>query len=134
MSTELQSFKKAVGRYPFLLSIEIEKEMGEKKKYRKISVGDVFRFGNSEDGWGYGQVIFSKTLQYIVVFEPLFQGEYALQQVIASPILLAGWTMDGRMQSGAWELQGNLKLIAKVDLPQYKVMISDRLWVTDVWG
>ena len=101
---------------------------------KKLKVGDVFRFGCPDVGWGYGQVVMSGTLQYVVIFEPIFQYDSPVEDVIASTPLLAGWTMDGRYYSGAWEVVGSAEPTHAVILPHYKVGMSGKTWVTDVLG
>lgn len=102
----------------------------------KLSPGDVFRFGSSMMGWAYGQILISGTLQFVVVFKPIFQAAAIppLVDVVRSPILLNGWTMDARIQSGSWEVLGNTSAPPAFSFPEYAVEIEGRIWVTDVEG
>lgn len=99
-----------------------------------VKVGDVFQFGGPSLGWACGQIVLSGTLQYVVIFEPVFAEEVDLAEVTGSPILLAGWTMDARIQSGAWRILGNANVSSRLKLPEYHVEIDGHYWVTDVEG
>jgi hypothetical protein len=99
----------------------------------KLSTGDVFRFAKSAEEWGYGQILRSDIIQYIVVFEPAFQSNAALGDIVKTQLLLCGWTADARFYSGDWERVGNMPAMA-FSFPEYKVGISGRQWVTDVEG
>jgi hypothetical protein len=99
----------------------------------KLSAGDIFRFGDTENGWGYGQILRTDIIQYVVVFEPIFGIEAKLEEIAASPLLLSGWTSDARFFSGDWQVVGN-KALRHVVFPEYKVGVSGDTWVTDVEG
>ena len=99
----------------------------------KLSVGDIFRFGDPENGWGYGQILRTDIIQYIVVFEPIFGIEAKLEEIAASALLLSGWTSDARFFSGDWQIVGN-KAPRHVVFPEYKLGMSGDTWVTDVDG
>lgn len=101
---------------------------------RKFSTGDVFRFGNAEQGWGYGQALLSSILQYIVIFKPKFKIDIPLDEAITSPALLSGWTADARVLSGDWEIVGNMPPLRNFEFLEYKVEISGQLWVVDIQG
>lgn len=103
---------------------------------RNIDSGDVFRFGQSTMGWGYGQILISRTLQFVVIFEPVFQdADNPIQtDIIRTSVLLAGWTMDGRIQNGSWEIVGKTSDRPAFQFPQYRVEMSGKSWVTDVEG
>lgn len=103
-------------------------------KNNKISIGDVFQFGDAHTGWGYGQVLRSAILQFIIVFEPLFHRPAKFTVVVDSPHLLAGWTMDAKFQTGDWEIIGNTPVNGNYFFPTYQVMINDSCWLTDVDG
>lgn len=101
----------------------------------KVSTYDVFRFGNPRTGWGCGQILWSESLIYVVVFEPVFRTKKnELDEVIASRPLLAGWTMDARIQSGTWEMLGNTEPNRTILFPEYKVEIAGKIWVTNFEG
>lgn len=101
-----------------------------------IKPGDVFRFGQTLLGWAYGQFLISRTIQYVVIFEPVFKDPAisSLDDAIRSPVLLAGWTTDARVQSGSWEIVGNTPDRPMLLFPEYKVEISGKIWVIDVEG
>lgn len=100
---------------------------------RKLRAGDVFRFRGRMQGWGYGQILLSDIIQYIVVFEPKFADNTTLNDVVSSSVLLSGWTMDAKIYHGDWEIVGNISPI-KFRFPQYKVNMSGQTWITDVNG
>jgi hypothetical protein len=100
----------------------------------KLSAGDLFRFAGPRNAWGCGQILFSKILQYIVVFEPRFIDTAQPSLIVSSRPLLAGWTMDGRFYTGQWEVVGHCDPIDNIRFPFFKVGISGRTWVTDWLG
>lgn len=100
----------------------------------KLKTGDIFRFGDSNDRFGYGQILRSDIIQYIVIFEPVFDANASLEEVLMSQLLLAGWTSDARFFSGDWEVVGNRVLGHVFKFPEYKIEISGDTWVTDVDG
>jgi hypothetical protein len=99
-----------------------------------ISTGGVFRFAGVGNGYGYGQILLSKTLQYVAVFQPVLGDDIDIERVLTYPALLAGWTMDGRFYSGDWSLIGIAPPRVDIKLPEYKVEFSGETWVTDVEG
>jgi hypothetical protein len=102
-------------------------------KRRKIKVGDVFRFGTGSNRWGFGQVLMSDILQFIVVFEPMFPDNVDVGLVLKSPLLLAGWTSDALFWHQRWEVVENRPAL-KFRFPEYKVEMEGRTWLTDVEG
>jgi hypothetical protein len=80
---------------------------------------------------GYGQVLKSDILQYVIVFEPIFGQSSNLEDVVVSPILLSGWTADARFISGDWDVVGNIPPPGNFVFPEYKIESSGRIWVTD---
>lgn len=105
-----------------------------KIRRKKIYVGDVFRFGPSPLEQGYGQVLKSDILQYVIVFEPIFDQSSNLEDVGRSPILLSGWTADARFISDDWKVVGNIPSPENFAFPEYKVESSGQIWVTDNEG
>lgn len=101
---------------------------------KKIYVGDIFRFGLVPSEQGYGQVLKSDILQYIIVFEPIFEQSSNLEVVARSPTLLSGWTADARFISGDWNVVDNIPPPENFVFPEYKVESSGRIWVTDNEG
>lgn len=101
---------------------------------KNIKAGDVFRFEVNSNRFAYGQVIFSDILQYIIIYEPILDGGIPISSLESLPILLAGWTMDAKMQIGDWEGVGRIDPPSVVWLPKYKVAMSGQTWVTDVHG
>lgn len=101
----------------------------------KVSPGDVFRFGDRRSGWGCGQVLLSGNLIYVEVFEPIFRSKHVrLDEIVTSHALLSGWTMDARVQSGAWEILGNADLNPTATFPEYQIEITGKIWVTNTEG
>jgi hypothetical protein len=100
---------------------------------RKIVAGDVFRFRTGADLWGYGQVLLTDIIQYIVVFAPLFPADAPHFEIINSPVLFAGWTTDALIWNGRWEVVDNLSPVS-FKFPEYKVGIEGRTWISDVTG
>ncbi|HYG29065.1 MAG TPA: Imm26 family immunity protein [Allosphingosinicella sp.] len=99
----------------------------------KISGGDIFRFSAGTDGYGYGQVLVTDIIQYIVVFEPVFSSTATIEEVIREDRLLAGWSSDALMWHGQWLIVGNAPPI-DFTFPQYKIQIEGQTWVTDFKG
>jgi hypothetical protein len=60
--------------------------------------------------------------------------DVSLNDVVKSPALFAGWTMDARFLSGDWEIVGNVHPTGEFVFPTYKVGISGQTWVVDVEG
>jgi hypothetical protein len=99
----------------------------------KISKNDVFRFLSSAEAWGYGQVLRTDIIQYIVVFRPELPINSKLEEIAMSPPLLCGWTSDARFYSDDWFIVGSAPAQTHF-FPEYKVQISEKFWVTDVDG
>jgi hypothetical protein len=99
----------------------------------KISAGDVFRFSADADGHGYGQVLVTDIIQYIVVFEPVFSPTVLISKVLSAKRLLSGWSSDALIWHGQWHIIGNAPPIEFV-FPQYKIEIEGRTWITDFKG
>jgi Immunity protein 26 len=100
----------------------------------KVVSGDIFRFEVSDRLFGYGQVLHSNSLQYIVVFEPEFCGNYPVEKIVTSPPLLSGWTSDALFYHGRWHIVANMALFQSVIFPNYKVEFDKETWVTDFHG
>lgn len=103
----------------------------QKMRRKKIYVGDVFRFGSTSSEQGFGQVLKSDILQYIIVFSPIYREDSNLEHVAMSPILLSGWTADARFLSGDWVRVGNIVPPGNFVFSEYKVESSGRIRVTD---
>lgn len=106
------------------------------KPDRKVVEGDVFRFSDTKEGWGCGQILISGTILFVAVFDPVFEdtNKLSLSDIVQSRVLLAGWTMDARIRSGSWEMIGNISDKPSIPLPEYKVGMAGTVWVTDVRG
>jgi hypothetical protein len=98
---------------------------------KKIYVGDIFRFGPTPLEQAYGQVLKSDILQYVMIFEPVFEEGSNLEDVMISPTLLSGWTADARFIHGDWKLVGNSAPPGDFVFPEYKVESAGEIWVTD---
>lgn len=103
-------------------------------KRRKILEGDIFRFKALSGQWSYGHVLISHILQFVIVFEPVFDSEPNLDDLVEMPPLFSGWTADARFLSGDWEVVGNIPPAGDFVFPEFKVGMSDQTWVTDVHG
>lgn len=101
---------------------------------RKILEGDIFRFKALSVGWSYGHVLISDILQFVIVFEPVFDKQPNLHGLIEMPPLFSEWTADARFRSGDWEVVGNIPPVGDFAFPEYKVGMSGQTWVTDVHG
>lgn len=97
----------------------------------KIYPGDVFRFGSAPLEQGYGQVLKSDILQYIIIFDQIFNHASKLHEVTSSSLLLSGWTSDARFISGDWKTVGSTRTPRDFIFPEYKVESAGRIWVTD---
>jgi hypothetical protein len=100
----------------------------------KLKVGDLFRFRVSDAEFGFGQIVLSKILQYIVIYEPIFSGVDDIAKIPQSRILLSGWTNDARFFSGDWAVVANMPLSQEVVFPEYKVGTGQDCRITDVNG
>lgn len=98
----------------------------------QIRLGDIFRFPASASIWGYGQVLLSSDLQYVVVFSP--ESKDIIKNTISNcNPLFHGWTADAKFITGDWEVVENAPPI-HFTFPNYKVNVEERFWVTDVQG
>ena len=104
------------------------------KRASTISTGDIFQFRIPGGNCGYGQVIRSDILHYIVIFRPILPCAAEMQSIPSAEIILAGWTMDARFYSGDWQVLGNRQIDDHIELPNYKVEMSGKIWITDVDG
>ena len=102
-------------------------------KRRRIKSGDIFRFAVESNISGFGQVLLSDIIQFIVVFEPLFDSDTGAHPARTSQTLLAGWTSDALFWHGRWEVVDNVPPI-HYRFPEYIVEIEGRTWVTDING
>lgn len=100
----------------------------------KLAIGDVFNFENSQGEYGHGQIIYSDIIQYIVIFERKLKKIASLTEAVISQPLLAGWTSDARFYVRKWKVIGNHPSIPSIKLPEYKIEIDRKIWVTDVHG
>src|SRR4051812_25873944 len=97
-----------------------------------LSIGDIFELQSVAPGIGYGQILRSDILQFIVIFEPVLVNNLSVNQIANSARLLSGWTMDAKFRSGDWRIIGNAPLPQSYLYPEYKVVISNKIWVTDL--
>lgn len=101
---------------------------------KKLKSGDLLSFPVSESNSGYGQILHSDIIQYIVIFEPKLKRDISLDEVLSSLPLLQGWTMDARIWSGQWHLVGHARPIWNIELFEFKLELEGRMWVTDLNG
>lgn len=102
-------------------------------KRQKIRMGDIFRLDVAPEKYGFGQVLLTDILQFIVIFEPLYLKDEPIEAIRRSNLLLAGWTSDALFWHGRWKIVGNLPPL-DFEFPEYIVDIEGRRWVTDVTG
>jgi hypothetical protein len=105
-----------------------------KKNRKKILAGDIFRFPISQIDFGYGQVILSDIIQYIVVYELIMGDVFPYHEINSLEILLCGWTSDAKIYVGDWEIVERISPPTTIEFPVYKVGIAGETWITDVEG
>lgn len=100
-----------------------------------IRAGDIFEIPAPGGRRGYGQVIVSGTVFYVVVFRELFHDLPDLDELLKGEPLLAGWTLDALIYSGKWRIVGNrLPISGRVPFPSYKVRVRGVPHVRDFSG
>ncbi|OYX65368.1 MAG: hypothetical protein B7Y88_09340 [Sphingomonadales bacterium 32-64-17] len=110
-----------------------------KHKRVKLSEGDVFEFSLPDGRFGYGTIVKRGVLKnggtpYIAMFRSAYLERPNLAAIAADEVALAGWTTDGLVYHGRWNVIGNDLLRTSVLLPNFKVLIDGRVYLTDVQG
>jgi hypothetical protein len=106
-----------------------------RRKSVRIKAGDIFDIPTPDGRKGYGQVILSKTLQYIVVFEELYATPPDINELLKSEIFLVGWTSDALFFHGRWKVIANRAPISeRVPFPWYKVNVCGERCIHDFNG
>lgn len=101
----------------------------------KVSEGDIFEMLLPDGGRGFGQIIVTGKLLYIVIFRELYDRVPDLDELIKTQILLVGWTVDALLFHGRWNVIGNRPVMAEsVPFPSYKILVEGRMHVQDFEG
>ena len=96
--------------------------------------GDLFEMVMPDGRFGYGQIIVSKKIMYVVIFEGLYAFRPVLDDIPFTKILFVGWTMDALIYHGEWKIIGNRPISPSVPYSRYQVEISGRTHITDFLG
>lgn len=105
-----------------------------RKSMVKIREGDVFQF-EMHGSVAYGQIIIPGDVIYVVIFKavgPIGPRSYDPRNL--PEIALCGWTLDGRIYHGMWQIIDNAPLPKDVPRPCYKVGNDGILWVESFDG
>jgi hypothetical protein len=103
-----------------------------RRKSIRIKAGDIFEIPAPDGRKGYGQVILSKTLQYIVVFGELYVSPPDVDELLKSDIFLVGWTSDALFFHDRWKVIANrAPLSDRVPFPSYKINVRGERYVHD---
>lgn len=103
-------------------------------KKLKVQKGDVFNFPINRDSFGLGQVVIPGRVLYIVIRRSLASSSEELFHDAETDLALCGWTVDGRIYHGMWNIIANEPLPARVPRPCYKVRIDGKPWVESFEG
>ncbi|WP_439485204.1 Imm26 family immunity protein [Blastomonas fulva] len=110
-----------------------------KRKRVKLSEGDVFELTLPDDRFGFGIIVKRGGLKnggtpYIAIFKSAFMERPNLATLVADEVALAGWTMDGLVYHDRWKVIAHDALRPSVPLPNFKVLMDGKVYVTDVQG
>src|SRR4051794_32821450 len=110
-----------------------------KRKRIKLREGDVFELAVPDGRFGYGIVVKRGGLKnggtpYVAMFGSLHDERPNLAGLIGEEVVLAGWTMDALVYHGRWNVVAHDLPRPSVPLPNYKVEVDGRFYVTDVEG
>lgn len=111
--------------------------MTSKRSSKPVAVreGDVFEISAPDGKLGFGQVIVSGKILYVVFFEDLYSEVPDLDDLIKSKLLLVGWTVDALIFHGRWKIVGNRPPDSeRVPFPSYKVLMRGKVHVHDFRG
>ena len=109
--------------------------MTRNRKSIKIQKGDVFQFSLSDHICGYGQIVVTGDVIYVVIFKDVFRFDEPWLDADKLPeIALCGWTLDGRIYHKMWRVVGNSPLVKDIPYPCYKVANDGILWVESFDG
>ena len=114
-------------------------ERATKRKRVKLAEGDVFEFVLPNGQFGYGIIVKCGRLKnggtpYIAMFGSLHRERPDLAKLLGEKVALAGWTMDGHVYRGQWNVIAHGSPLPFVPYPNFKVKIGDKYYVTDVSG
>ena len=101
---------------------------------KKVSEGDLFELPAPDGRKGYGQIVISGDLLYVVIFEGLFEQGPPSCEDFAKKILLIGWTTDALIYHDRWKMVGTCPDLRNIPFPNYKVKIENDIFVTDFDG
>jgi hypothetical protein len=100
----------------------------------KPKVGDVFQIPVSAEVSGFGQILaqYEREMLLMVIFA--YQTKNSenppLEQIVASPPLLIGNSLDAKIWHGHWPVIGNVPPdLSRFPLPHYKVQIGQDMCV-----
>ena len=84
-------------------------EKSTRRKRVKLTEGDVFEFAVPDGRLGYGIMVKRGSLPNggtpnIAIFRSLFDARPDIDQLVRDEVALAGWTMDGLVYHGRWNV------------------------------
>jgi len=101
----------------------------------RLKAGDVFEMKLIDGRLGYGVIIESKIIQYIIVLQGLHDQRPGLDVLVADSIAFAGWTSDAMIYHGDWEIVfRGYPMRADIPFPNWKVRIGEGYQTTDFRG
>ena len=114
-------------------------EKAIRRKRVKLTEGDVFEFVVPDGRLGYGIIVKRGGLPnggtpYTAIFRSLFEARPDLNQLVRNEVALAGWTMDGLVYHGRWNVIAHGLPLPPVPFPNFKVGMEGKFYVTDVDG
>jgi hypothetical protein len=110
-----------------------------RRKRVHLTEGDVFEFAVPDGRLGYGIIVKRGGLPnggtpYIAMFRSLFGARPDLNQLERDEVALAGWTMDGLVYHGRWNVIAHGLPLPPVPFPNFKVEMEGKFYVTNVDG
>lgn len=105
-----------------------------KRKRLRLKEGDVFRFDAGQGEYGLGQlVIVEKSRIFIVMYHGLYDAAVKTENVEGARAFLRGWTQDGSIYRGRWEILGNSTWRPQdLNFPIFRANVFERgVWIKD---
>src|ERR1044072_3138201 len=101
-------------------------EKTTKRKRVKLTEGDVFELTVPDGRFGYGIIVKRGGLKngatpYIAMFSSLHDERPDLATLVGERVALAGWTMDGLVYHGRWNVIAHGLPLPPVPFPNFKV-------------
>jgi hypothetical protein len=110
-----------------------------KRKIVKLSEGDVFELTLPDGRLGYGIIVKRGKLKgggtpYIAILGSAHENRPSMEALARDEVAFAGWTTDALVYHGRWNVIAHDAPLPSIPLPNFKVEMDDKLYVTDVDG